>query len=118
MEAGPVNSSSNSDTNTTNIDIEKTASTKTLGISGSRRLLGFLNQTVTQIQAKQALNKPLAPSAEDTGPSDKQSEEHRILNTTICLDEMSQRSLCSVFTASPLLHLPRSNTNMRLATVY
>jgi hypothetical protein len=117
------NSNSNSNTNGTsdniNIDIEKRPRNKTLE-SVIREGLGFLNQTVTQIQAKKHTNKPLL-QAEDTGPSDKQkAEEHRILNTTtICLDEMSQKDPCLCIHGEPItLIRVEVNANMRLATVY
>jgi hypothetical protein len=114
---------SNSDTNgasdTINIDIEKRPRNKTLE-SVIREGLGFLNQTVQQIQANKKTNKPLL-QVEDTGPMDKQkAEEHRILNTTtICLDEMSQKDPCLCIHGEPItLIRVEVNSNMRLATVY
>jgi hypothetical protein len=114
------NSNSNSDaSDTTNIDIEKRPRNKTLE-SVIREGLGFLNQTVTQIQGNKHTNKPLL-QAEDTGPTDKQkAEEHRILNTTtICLDEMSQKDPCLCIHGEPItLIRVEVNSNMRMATVF
>jgi hypothetical protein len=112
------NSNNNSDT-PNDIDIEKRPRNKTLE-SVIREGLGFLNQTVTQIQANKHTNKPLL-QAEDTGPTDKQkAEEHRILNTTtICLDEMSQKDPCLCIHGEPIILIRvEVNSNMRLATVY
>jgi hypothetical protein len=113
------NNEANDPSDNINIDIEKRPRNKTLE-SVIREGLGFLNQTVTQIQANKKANKPLL-QAEDTGPTDKQkAEEHRILNTTtLCLDEMSQKDPCLCIHGEPItLIRVEVNSNMRLATVY
>jgi hypothetical protein len=103
----------------TSINIDKRPRNKTLE-SVIREGLGFLNQTVLQIQANKKTNKPLL-QPEDTGPTEKQkAEQHRILTTTtLCLDEMSQKDPCLCIHGEPItLVRVEVNSNLRLATVF
>jgi hypothetical protein len=101
------------------INIGKRPRNKTLE-SVIREGLGFLNQTVLQIQANKNTNKPLLQS-EETGPTEKQkAEQHRILTTTtLCLDEMSQKDPCLCIHGEPItLIRVEVNSNLRQATVF
>lgn len=106
-------------TTSTDSEVDKRPRNKTLeGVI--REGLGYLNQTVQQVQANKSTSKPLL-QPEDMGPTNKQkAEQHRILTTaTLCLDELSQKDPCLTIHGEPItLIRVEVNTNLRLATVF